>query len=105
MIIVYALLALVLVCISYALFRISLSYFKQMRTIQEDRGLFIDGIVMGLLGIAVSILAVWSFAQMGIAIEHKGTKYPASEYRIETEITTRGDVSDTTYVVIKKIKL
>lgn len=102
MIAVYGLLFLVLAVISYVLFRISLSYFKQMKTIHEDRELFIDGIVLGLLGIAVSMLAAWSFAQMSIEIEHKGAKYSASEYNIETEITTRGEVSDTTYVIIKK---
>lgn len=29
-------------------------------------------------------------------------RFPASEYRIETEITTRGEVSDTTYVIVRK---
>lgn len=36
------------------------------------------------------------------SIPNEEHKYPVSEYRIETEITTRGDISDTTYVVIKK---
>lgn len=35
-------------------------------------------------------------------IIHHEDRYPASEYRIETEITTRGEVSDTTYVITRK---
>lgn len=87
--------------ISYLLFRVSILYFNRVRTIREDKYLFIGGIVMGLLGIAMSVLAIWSFVQMSNALERKDIRYPAHEYRIETEITTRGGVSDTTYVITK----
>lgn len=35
-------------------------------------------------------------------IVHHEDRYSAKEYRIETEIITRGGVSDTTYVITKK---
>lgn len=35
------------------------------------------------------------------SIPQEEHRYPAHEYRIETEITTRGGVSDTTYIITK----
>lgn len=35
------------------------------------------------------------------SIPQEEHRYPALEYSIETEITTRGEVSDTTYVISK----
>lgn len=86
---------------SYLLFRVSILCFNRVRTIREDKYPFIGGIAVGLLGIAMSVLAIWSFVQMSNALERKDIRYPAHEYHIETEITTRGEVSDTTYVITK----
>ena len=99
--IVYGLLFICFACLGYSFLRISILSFKQIRTIREDKGFFIGGIVMGLLCIATSILAIWSFFQMATILESKGIKYNASEYNIKTEVTTRGEVSDTTYVITK----
>lgn len=35
-------------------------------------------------------------------IIHHEDRYPAKEYRVDTEIITRGDISDTTYIITKK---
>lgn len=63
----------------------------------------ITGIISDVVMI-IGACAVILICALGIReeiINHED-RYSASKYRIETEITTRGDVSDTTYVIIKK---
>lgn len=51
----------------------------------------------------LSMCAVIVICTLAIKDEiiHHEYRYPASEYNLETEITTRGEVSDTTYIISK----
>lgn len=63
-------------------------------------------IIIAALYVSLFLVMLIAICACAMAIRnsiiHHEDRYPASEYRIETEITTRGDVSDTTYVIIKK---
>lgn len=73
-------------------------------SIREEitNGNIVSAILYCLLFIAM-LVAIGACA-MAIKTEiiHHEDRYSSKEYRIETEITTRGDVSDTTYVIVRK---
>ena len=72
-------------------------FFCFIGMIESEKALF-----TGLLILATMVC--WSF---GIALltterREKEHKYPASEYRLDYEIITRGEQVDTVYVLTKK---
>lgn len=60
------------------------------------------GWIFAILSVILLTAGGTLFYIMIKSIPNEEHKYPVSEYRIETEITIRGDISDTTYVIIKK---
>lgn len=51
----------------------------------------------------VMLIAICACAMaIRTSIIHHEDRYSSKEYHIETEITSRGDVSDTTYVITRK---
>lgn len=51
--------------------------------------------------VAMAIGIILCFTGIVHEVSEYEYRYPAKQYKIETEITTRGEVSDTTYVITK----
>ena len=65
-------------------------------------GSIIKAVLYGLLFIAMLVAIGGCAVAIRNEIAFHEDRFPASEYNLETEITTRGDVSDTTYVIVRK---
>lgn len=60
------------------------------------------GWIFAILSVILLIAGATLFYIMTAkSVPQEEHRYPALEYSIETEITTRGEVSDTTYVISK----
>lgn len=73
----------------------------------DIRTYWADKSITQILSCCVLILgmcAVIVICVLGMREEiiHHEDRYSAKEYRIETEIITRGDVSDTTYIITRR---
>lgn len=69
----------------------------------SDEDYSFSGMLLNILGLVVGIMASFLYGGTIISdIHQKEARCPTPEYRIETEITTRGDVSDTTYIITRK---
>lgn len=76
------------------------SKFRNMDCAYWDNNLL--GWIFAILSVILLITGATLFYIMTVkSIPQEEHRYPALEYRIETEITTRGEVSDTTYVISK----
>ena len=62
------------------------------------------GQILSCCVLILGMCAVIVTCALGIRNEiiHHEDRYSSKEYRIETEITTHGEVSDTTYVIVRK---
>ncbi len=75
------------------------SKFRNMDCAYWDNNLL--GWIFAILSAILLIAGGTLFYIMIKSIPQEEHRYPVSEYRIETEITTRGEVSDTAYVIFK----
>lgn len=73
-------------------------------SIKEEiaNGSIIKAVLYSLLFIAMLVAIGGCAVAIRNEIAFHKERYPASEYSIETEIATRGESSDTTYVIVKK---
>ena len=60
------------------------------------------GCIYAVLCTLLVVVGIVLFVMMIKSIPNEEHRYPVSEYNLETEITTHGEVSDTTYVIVRK---
>lgn len=52
--------------------------------------------------IAMTIAIVLCIGEIVRTVVDENYRYSAKDYRIETEVTTRGNISDTTYIITRR---
>ena len=99
MAIMLAILSLLLLLLAFVFGDAADSRFRNIDCAYRNNNLL--GWIFAILSAILLITGGTLFYIMIKSIPQEEHRYPVSEYRIETEITTRGGVSDTTYVISK----
>lgn len=60
------------------------------------------GCICAALCALFAAVGIFFFVKLFKSIQYEERRYPAKDYRIETEVTTRGNVSDTTYIITRR---
>lgn len=74
--------------------------FRKVDCIYKHNTLY--GCICAVLCTLFAAVGIFFFVKLIKSLPYEEHRYPAKDCRIETEVTTRGNVSDTTYIITRK---